>query len=56
MNLEQKFAVGDSVIIEGTRDEGKVGTILKLVHDEYLIALEDGTQVLLSGKNIRFRH
>ena len=55
MSLEQKYAVGDEVIIEGTHDDGKVGTILQVVHDEYLIALEDGTQVLLPARNIRFR-
>jgi hypothetical protein len=51
-----KYSVGDAVIIEGTRDDGKVGTILKVVHEEYLIALEDGTQVLLPAGNIRYRH
>jgi len=56
MSLEQKYSVGDAVIIEGTRDDGKVGTILKRIHDEYLVVLEDGTQVLLAAENLRFRH
>jgi len=56
MNIEQTFEVGDAVIIEGTPDDGKVGTILQFTHNEYLIALEDGTQVLLTRENIRLRH
>ncbi len=55
MSAEQAFTVGDAIIIVGTRDDGKVGTILKRVHDEYLVVLEDGTQALVSEGNIRFR-
>jgi ribosomal protein L24 len=54
--MERKYDVGDAVVIEGTVDDGKVGTILKLVHDEYLVVLEDGTQVILNENNFSLRN
>jgi hypothetical protein len=51
-----KYSVGDAVIIDGTPHDGKVGTILQLVDDKYLIALEDGAEVILPASNIRYRH
>jgi len=55
MSVKRDFAVGDAVLVAGTKYDGKVGTILRCIYDEYLVALEDGTQVLLSGENLYFR-
>ena len=51
-NEESIFAIGDAVLILGTDDDGKVGTILRLVAQQYLVALEDGTEVLLPSENL----
>ncbi len=34
-----KFAIGDAILVVGTRDDGKVGTIIRLV----LLRAEDMT-------------
>lgn len=56
MGIEGKFRVGDAIVIEGTSQDGKVGTILQCVQDEYLVVLEDGVVVFLPEENLAFRH
>jgi hypothetical protein len=51
-----QFAVGDAVLVLGTANDGKVGTILRRIQeDEYLVALEDGTQVVLHSAELSLR-
>ena len=56
MAIERKFRTGDAIVVEGTEKDGKVGTVLKCIYDEYLVALEDGAVVLLTEENLSFRH
>jgi hypothetical protein len=51
-NEELIFAVGDPVLIMGTAHDRKVGTILRRVADQYLVAVEDGTEVLMPIENL----
>jgi hypothetical protein len=51
-NEDPIFTIGDAVLILGTDDDGKVGTILRRVAEQYLVALEDGTEVLLPSENL----
>jgi hypothetical protein len=52
----QQFAIGDAILVVGTRDDGKVGTIIRLADDQqYVVALEDGTEVLLRDEDMTLR-
>ena len=51
-----KFAIGDAIVVVGTRDDGKVGTIIRLADNlQYVVALEDGTEVLLRAEDMTLR-
>jgi hypothetical protein len=51
-----KFAIGDAILVVGTRDDGKVGTIIRLADNlQYVVALEDGTEVLLRAEDMTLR-
>ena len=51
-----KFAIGDAILVVGTRDDGKVGTIIRLADNlQYVVALEDGTEVLLRSEDMTLR-
>ncbi|HYR84133.1 MAG TPA: hypothetical protein VE422_08655 [Terriglobia bacterium] len=51
-----KFAIGDAILVVGTGDDGKVGTIIRLAEDhQYVVALEDGTEVLLDAEDMTLR-
>ena len=53
---QYKFAIGDAILVVGTRDDGKVGTIIRLAKDhQYVVALEDGSEVLLSAEDMTLR-
>lgn len=52
----QVLAIGDAVLVIGTADDGKVGTILRLIDNQYLVALEDGSEVLLSADHLSLRY
>jgi len=42
--------------VVGTRDDGKVGTIIRLADNlQYVVALEDGTEVLLRAEDMTLR-
>ena len=50
------LAVGDAILVVGTAHDGKVGTILRVKgNDEYLVALEDGTEVVLGAADLSLR-
>ena len=49
----RQFAVGDAILVVGTRNDGKVGTIIRLADQgQYVVALEDGTEVLLRDEDM----
>jgi hypothetical protein len=51
------FAIGDPIVVNGTLHDGKVGTIIRYAADQqYLVALEDGTEVVLDGDSLSPRH
>jgi len=51
-----KFAIGDAILVVGTRDDGKVGTIIRLADNlQYVVTLEDGTEVLLRAEDMTLR-
>ncbi len=51
-----KFTIGDAILVVGTRDDGKVGTIIRLADNlQYVVALEDGTEVLLRAEDMTLR-
>lgn len=56
--IPEEFTTGDAVLVLGTDHDGKVGTVLRPADDEnhYVIALEDGTQVILSAADLSLRH
>jgi hypothetical protein len=54
--VPESFAIGDGVLVVGTRHDGKVGTIIRLTPDrQYVVALEDGTEVVLTEKDMTLR-
>ena len=54
--MTTKYDVGEAVLIDGTKHDGKVGTVLKPVgEDEYLVVLEDGTQILVQQESLMLR-
>lgn len=55
MKSEVAFAVGDSIVVIGTADDGKVGTVLRRIGDQYLIALEEGKETTLEGYHLSLR-
>jgi len=55
--MATKYSSGEAVLVDGTAHDGKVGTVLKPVgDDEYLIVLEDGTQILVHQESLMLRH
>lgn len=50
------YAIGDAVLVVGTLDDGKVGTIIRLADDDqYIAALEDGAEVILDAESLTLR-
>ena len=58
MSSEERtvFTSGDAVLVVGTVHDGLVGTILQRRGEEYLVALEDGSIVMLTAENLTLRH
>jgi hypothetical protein len=56
--MPEQFRPGDAVLVLGTDYDGKVGTVLRPTDDDnhYLIALEDGTETILSADDLSLRH
>ena len=56
--MPDEFVSGDAIVVLGTDHDGKVGTVLRATDDEghYLIALEDGTEVILGADDLSLRH
>jgi hypothetical protein len=56
--MPDEFVTGDAVVVLGTDYDGKVGTVLRATDDEnhYLIALEDGKEVILGADDLALRH
>jgi len=56
-SMTNRYSEGEAVLLDGTAHDGKVGTVLKPVgEDEYLVVLEDGTQVLVHQESLLLRH
>jgi hypothetical protein len=53
-----EFEAGDAVVVFVTPYDGQVGTVLRATDDEdhYLVALEDGKEAILSGRDLSLRH
>jgi hypothetical protein len=58
MEIPDEFETGDAVLVLVEPYDGQVGTVLRATDDEdhYLIALEDGKEAILSGRNLSLRH
>jgi len=56
--MTTKYSEGEAVLLlDGTSHDGQVGTVLKPVgDDEYLIVLEDGSQILVPQESLTLRH
>lgn len=56
--MSDEFETGDAVVVLGTPNDGKVGTVLRETDDDdhYLIVLEDGKETILSGNQLALRH
>ena len=56
--MPDELVAGDAVVVLGTDYEGQVGTVLRATDDEnhYLIALEDGKEVILGADDLSLRH
>jgi hypothetical protein len=56
--MPDEFETGDAIVVLGTPNDGKVGTVLRATDDDnhYLIVLEDGQETILSGNQLAPRH
>ncbi len=54
MKMEKtQLAIGDPIVVIGTLHDGKVGTIIRYANDQqFVVALEDGTEVVLDGDSL----
>ena len=56
-HMAAKYTSGEAVLVEGTAHDGKVGTVLQAISDdEYLVVLEDGTQIVVHQESLMLRH
>ena len=49
------FASGDAILVVGSAYDGLVGTVLRRNGDRYLVALEDGAEVVLTAEHLTLR-
>jgi hypothetical protein len=56
--IPDEFETGDAVLVLVGPYDGQVGTVLRATDDEdhYLVALEDGKEAILSGRDLSLRH
>jgi len=56
--MSGEYESGDAVVVLGTLNDGKVGTVLRATDndDHYLVVLEDGKEEVVSADHLALRH